>query len=108
MIEILYSIMYVLASTTDSLGSNTDGGNATLDPIYNLLTVLLPSAMGIVFAVGTIYGIVLGVQYSKAASADEREKVKKRLISMTIGVVMVIVLLGILFALRQPLTNILS
>jgi len=101
-------INFILGTTTTELDSVTNGGNATLDPIYDMLTVLLPSAMGIVFAIGVIYGIVLGVQYSKAAGAEEREKIKKRIISAAIGIVVIIALLGLLFALREPLSKLIS
>ena len=107
MFNFFYNIFW-LASTSQSLDSTTQGGNATLDPIYNMLSILLPSAMGIIFAIGSIYGIVLGVQYAKAPDAGDREKCKKRLISMVTGVVVVLALLGLLFAIRGTLTDLIS
>jgi len=103
-------INFILANaqTVEELDSITDTGNATLDPVYDMLKVLLPSAMGIVFAVGVIYGIVLGVQYSKASGAEEREKIKKRIISAVIGIVVIIALLGILFAIRGPISELMK
>ena len=42
---------------------------------------------------GSIYAIILGVNFSKAESADKREEAKKRFINAIIGVVVTIILL---------------
>ena len=53
---------------------------------------LLPIIL-ILGTAGTIFVIVLGVQFSKAESADKREEAKKRMINAIIGVVVTLLLL---------------
>lgn len=62
-----------------------DAMNTALIPII----ILLASA-------GSIYGIVLGVNLSRAESADKREEAKKRLINFVIGIVAAVILLVLL------------
>ena len=47
--------------------------------------------------------IILGVKFSKATSNDEAKAAQKQLINAIIGVVAVVVLLSILYAVREPL-----
>ena len=53
---------------------------------------LLPIIL-ILGTAGTIFVIILGVQFSKAESADKREEAKKRMINAIIGVVVTLLLL---------------
>lgn len=62
-------------------------------PILNVLNTLLIPVIIILGVAGMIYGIVLGVQYSKAETADKREELKKRLISAAIGIGIALVVL---------------
>lgn len=64
-------------------------------PILKVLDQLLIPVIIMLGVAGAIYGVVLGVQYSKAESADKRDEAKKRLINAVIGVViMLVVLIG--------------
>lgn len=62
-------------------------------PILKVLDQLLVPVIIILGVAGAIYGIVLGVQFSKAETADKREETKKRLINAVIGVVIMLVAL---------------
>ena len=64
-----------------------------LQPIINVLDSLLLPIIIILGVAGMIYGIVLGVQYAKAESADKRDENKKRMIHGVIGIVIILVLL---------------
>lgn len=64
-----------------------------LAPILNVLNSLLLPLIIILGAAGGVYAIVLGVQYSKAESADKRDECKKRLINAVIGLVIILVAL---------------
>ena len=106
-------MLYRFCLFVNSLLVNTDGGslesqNDVLDPTYKALNIILPVALGIVLLCGTLYAVVLGVQYSKAENADERNKTKKKLINAIIGFGIVLVLVSILFAIRKPLSDFIS
>ena len=62
-------------------------------PIINILNSLLIPVIILLGTAGTIYAIVLGVQYSKAETADKRDEAKKRLINAVIGIVIMLVAL---------------
>ena len=76
---------------------------SAMDPLYEAITTLGPYAIGVVGALGLFYAIILGVKFSKASSNDEAQAAKKQLINAIIGVVAIVVLLSILYAIRQPL-----
>jgi cell division protein FtsW (lipid II flippase) len=67
-----------------------------VQPILNILDALLVPLLIIVGTAGSIYAIVLGVNYSKAETADKREEAKKRMINAIIGLVLMVLLLIIL------------
>lgn len=93
------------------LVNNAEGAetqNKVLDPTYQALDIILPVALGIVLLCGTLYSIVLGVQYSRAESTDERSKVKKRLVNAIIGFGVVLVLVAVLYGIRKPLGDFIS
>ena len=62
-------------------------------PIISILNSLLVPVIILLGTAGTIYAIVLGVQYSKAETADKRDEAKKRLINAVIGIVIMLVAL---------------
>lgn len=64
-----------------------------LVPILGVLNTLLLPLIIILGVAGTIYAIVLGVQFAKAESADKRDETKKRLINAVIGLVIILVAL---------------
>ena len=66
-------------------------------PILDLLDSLLVPILIILGTAGSIYVIILGVQYSKAETSDKREEAKKRMINAVIGIVVMLVLLILLY-----------
>ena len=64
-----------------------------LQPVLDVLDSLLLPIIIILGTAGLIYGIVLGVQFAKAESADKRDESKKRMINAVIGIVIMLVLL---------------
>ena len=85
-----------------SSGGDIDYGNAPewvveiIKPIIDILNSLLVPVIILLGTAGTIYAIVLGVQYSKAETADKRDEAKKRLIHAAIGIVIMLVALILL------------
>ena len=62
--------------------------------IVDIVDSLLTPILIIGGTVGMIFVIILGVNFSKAESADKREEAKKRMINAIIGVV--VTLLGLI------------
>ena len=62
-------------------------------PIIEILNSLLIPVIILLGTAGMIYVIVLGVQYTKAETADKRDEAKKRLINAAIGVIIMLVAL---------------
>ena len=84
--------------------NNTQGENA-VDPLYNAIDVLGPYAIGVVLVLGIIYGIILGVKFAKAEDSKERKALQKALVSGVVGFVAVLLLLTIVYAIREPLVD---
>ena len=61
--------------------------------VVEIVDGLLTPILIIGGSVGAIFVIVLGVNFSKAESADKREEAKKRMINAIIGVVATLLLL---------------
>lgn len=81
------------------------GGEKAVSPLYDAITLLGPYAMGVVCLLGIIYGIILGVKFAKSEKADERAALQKALISGVIGFLAILVLIVILYAIREPLVK---
>lgn len=73
-----------------------------LEPIVNVLNIILIPVVSLLATAGTIYAIILGVNMAKADSADKRAAAKKRITNVLIACAAVILLL---FALRFILAN---
>lgn len=67
-----------------------------LDPILDLLDSLLLPIIIIIGTVGSIYAIILGVNYARAETTDKREEAKKRMINAVVGLVAMVFLLILL------------
>ncbi len=65
-------------------------------PIANAMNIALTPILILLGSAGAIYAIVLGVNLSRAESADKREEAKKRLINFVIGIVAAVILLVLL------------
>lgn len=67
-----------------------------IKPIVDILDSLLVPLLILIGTAGSIYAIILGVNFAKAESADKREEAKKRMINAIIALVVTIVLLILL------------
>ena len=72
-----------------------------LNPIFSVLQSLLLPVIIILGIAGMVYAIVLGVQFARAESSDQRDAAKKRLINAVIGVVIMLVALIAMFIFVQ-------
>ena len=64
-----------------------------LKDFFNQLTGPL---LIVVFAIGTLYAIVLGVRMARADSTEKREEAKKRVINVVIGIAIIVGLILLL------------
>ena len=64
-----------------------------LEPIVNVLNVILVPFIALLGTAGTIYAIILGVNMAKSDTAEKREIAKKRIIGTVATVIIVIVLI---------------
>ena len=67
-----------------------------VEPMLKVMNELLIPLLIILGTAGTIYAIILGVNFAKAETTDKREEAKKRMINFIIGFVITIVLLILL------------
>lgn len=74
-------------------------------PIVELLNSILTPMLAIVFAVGSLYCVVLGVKYAKAEEPQDREKAKGALKNAIIGFVLIFVLILALTLLKDPMVE---
>lgn len=85
---------FLLDSTADTLENNYKNSwfYDIVGPLVKILDSLLVPVIILLGVAGSIYGIVLGVKYSKA-EGDKREEVKRQLINAVIGIVISLVIL---------------
>lgn len=74
-------------------------------PIVELLNSILTPMLAIVFAVGSLYCVALGVKYAKAEEPQDREKAKGALKNAIIGFVLIFVLILALTLLKGPMVE---
>ena len=98
-IQSLSNVISVLCS-----GGGT-GGKQAVDPLYDAISTLGPYAIGVVLLLGVIYGIIMGVKYAKAEDSKERAALQKALVNGGIGFLAVLVLVVIVYAIREPLVE---
>ena len=82
-------------------------GNAanTVDPLYNAISTVGPYAIAICAVLLIFYGIILGVKFARAEDSKERKALQTALINGLIGILAVLVLIVILYAIRRPLVD---
>ena len=79
--------------------------DSVVAPIVSLLNSILGPMLAIVFAVGSLYCVILGVKYAKAEEPQDREKAKGALKNAIIGFVLIFVLILALNLLMPVLVN---
>ena len=73
--------------------------NTAFQQARDIINIVLPIVLGVVLLVGTVYAIVLGVNYSKAEDADQRKNARERLVGAVVGFLVALVLIAIIYAL---------
>lgn len=79
------------------------GTNSPTSPIYQAVDLLGPYVLGVCTLLTGIYGIILGVRMAKAEDVEARKKAQKVLINFIIGAISVLLLLSILYGIRDVL-----
>ena len=64
-----------------------------VNPLLDVLNVLVPVLLGVVGALGAVWVIFLGVKYARAEEPQEHEKARNALKNAIIGFVLIFVLL---------------
>lgn len=99
-----------LASVAGSDGApvKKNQDSAATGPIYEFLDTFGPFLIGMLLGVGTLYCIILGVQYAKAEKGDERETAKKKAVNAGISFGVIILLVVLLYGFRGTLNELLG
>ena len=84
------------------------GFEEVAEPIIDLINSALTIILSLVFAVGAIYCVFLGVKFAKAEEPQDREKAKAHLKNAIIGFVLIFVLILALRLLAPVMTQWLS
>jgi len=94
--NIANSVMSLLGGRFDGLEDMPPWVENVIDPILDIMDILLPVLLIVIGTAGSIYAIVLGVNFARAETSDKREEAKKRLLNVVIGLVIIIVMLVVL------------
>ena len=86
------------------IAAGSQGANS-VDPIYDFIDTVGPYAISIVLVLGLFYGVIMGVKFAKTEKAEERAVLQKALINGVIGFLTVLVLIIVLYAIREPLVD---
>ncbi len=86
------------------LASSSQAESATT-PLYDAISTIGPYAIGVVLVLGLIYGVIIGVKFAKAEDSKERATLQKALINGIIGFITILILVVILYAIREPLNK---
>lgn len=76
---------------------------SAIDPIYDAMSTFGPALIGLLAAVMSLYGAIMGFSYAKAEDTDARDAAKKKLINGLVGFGVILILIVILYALRSPI-----
>lgn len=80
-------------------------GDEVISPLYDGITLVGPYAISVCLLLSVFWGIFLGVKYANADDASEKEKLHKVLVNFCIGAITVLVLICIIYAIREPLAR---
>ena len=86
-----------------SSSSSVSAGNnvvATAQKVNEVLHNIVGPCLTALGGMAIIYIVVLGVQYAKSENADKRAEMKKRIVNLAIGVVIMIVMITMCFAIQ--------
>ena len=104
--KIIYLINSAVSGVPVAGGSEDSSG--VVSPIYDFLDTFGPALIGILLGVGSLYCIILGVQYAKAEKGEERDVAKKKAVNAAISFGVIIILVAILYGMRGTFVELLS
>ena len=103
------AVSFVLSVVTNTeSGLNESETNSAVSPIYDFLDQFGPLLIGMLLGVGTLYCIILGVNYAKAEKGEERDTAKKKAVNAAISFGVIIILVILLYGLRDTFVKILN
>ena len=100
MLNKMKSVAYTAAMLFAADGPNLD---KAISPVYAMFKTIIPIALTVLCFIGPAYCIVLGVNYAKSDENGTHEKAKKDLIHGIIGFLIIFVLMGVMWLVREPL-----
>jgi len=99
-------VLEVVTNNTENLEKSET--NSAVSPIYDFLDQFGPLLIGMLLGVGTLYCIILGVNYAKAEKGEERDTAKKKAVNAAISFGVIIVLVVLLYGLRDTFVELLN
>ena len=105
--KIVFFLNEAASQSGGSANKNTEA-NATVGPIYDFLDTFGPVLIVLLLGVGTLYCIILGVQYAKAEKGEERDTAKKKAVNAAVSFGVIIILIVLLYAFRGTFIELLS
>ena len=72
----------------------------TAEKVSEILKTIVGPCFTVLASLGVIYMVVLGVQYAKSESDEKRSDIKKRIVNLAIGVVIMIVMIVMCMAIK--------
>lgn len=106
--KIISLMLYVEVQPKGESDLKTSETNSAVSPIYDFLDQFGPLLIGMLLGVGCLYCIILGVHYAKAEKGEERETAKKKAVNAAISFAVIIVLVVILYAMRDTFIEMLN
>ena len=80
-------------------------GDKVVSTLYDGISLVGPYAISVCLLLSVFWGIFLGVKYAKAEDPGEKDNLHKVLVNFCIGAITVIVLIAIIYAIREPLAR---
>ena len=80
-------------------------GDDVISPLYDGISLIGPYAIAVCLTLSIFWGVFLGVKYAKAEDPGEKENLHKVLINFCIGAVTVLILISVVYAIREPLAR---
>lgn len=80
-------------------------GDDVISPLYDGISLIGPYAISVCLVLSIFWGVFLGVKYTKAEDPGEKENLHKILVNFCIGAVTVLILICVVYAIREPLAR---
>lgn len=80
-------------------------GDDVISPLYDGISLIGPYAIAVCLTLSIFWGVFLGVKYAKAEDPGEKENLHKVLVNFCIGAVTVLILISVVYAIREPLAR---